>query len=151
MTRLEKARWQTLKKNSKVDSLAKKHKGHKILVMHQGLSEVNKFAEEAGSNDLPKNFTYYAMGHLHDQFLKSFSELKGPLAYPGSIELTTSEGIKETKRGFYEVDISGDEAKPEMDELERRPQLSVVTKFEDLVETVDEIITKFISLQKNNN
>ena len=32
--------------------------------------------------------------------------LDGPIAYPGSIELTTSEGIKETKKGFFEVDIS---------------------------------------------
>ena len=135
-------------KFQKADDLASKHKGHKILVMHQGLSEVNKFAGELGANDLPKNFTYYAMGHLHDQFLKSFSELKGPLAYPGSIELTTSEGIKETKKGFYEVDISGEEAKPKWIELERRPQLSAITKFENLTETVDEIVEKFKDASK---
>ena len=127
----------------KIDSLVKEHKGHKILVMHQGLTEVNKFAGELSANDLPKNFTYYAMGHLHDQFLKTFGELGGPLAYPGSIELTTSEGIKDTKKGFYQVDISTSEAKPTWIELERRPQLSSVTKFEDMVKTVDEIIGKF--------
>ncbi len=130
-------------KFQKADSLAKEHKGHKILVMHQGLTEVNKFAGELSANDLPKNFTYYAMGHLHDKFLKSFSQLNGPLAYPGSIELTTSEGIKETQKGFYEVDISTDEAKPTWIELERRPQYSAVTKFENIVETVDEITEKF--------
>ena len=132
----------------KVDALAKKHDGHKILVMHQGLAEVNKFAGELAISDLPKNFTYYAMGHLHDQFLKSFSELNGPIAYPGSIELTTSEGIKNTKKGFFEVDISEKEAKPNWIELERRPQLSAVTKFENIVDTVDEIITKFENSEK---
>ena len=130
-------------KFQKLDSLAKEHKGHKILVMHQGLTEVNKFAGELSANDLPKNFTYYAMGHLHDQFLKTFNELGGPLAYPGSIELTTSEGIKDTKKGFYEVDISTTEVKPTWIELDRRPQLSAITKFENMVETVDEIVEKF--------
>ena len=44
-------------KFSKLDSLAKKHSGHKILVLHQGITEVNKFASEINSTDLPKNFT----------------------------------------------------------------------------------------------
>ena len=123
-----------------VDAIAKEHKGHKILVMHQGITEANKFAGELSANDLPKNFTYYAMGHLHDKFLKSFSNLKGSIAYPGSIELTTSEGIKNTKKGFFQVDISGTEAKPEWIELNIRPQVSTSTNFEDLTKTVDGIL-----------
>ena len=123
-----------------VDSIAKEHKGHKILVMHQGITEANKFAGELSANDLPKNFTYYAMGHLHDKFLKSFNNMKGSIAYPGSIELTTSEGIKNTKKGFFQVDISGTEAKPEWIELNIRPQVSASTNFEDLTKTVDAIL-----------
>jgi DNA repair protein SbcD/Mre11 len=123
-----------------VDTIAKQHKGHKILVMHQGITEVNKFAGELSTNDLPKNFSYYAMGHLHDKFLKSFSNLKGPIAYPGSIELTTSEGIKNTKKGFYQVDISGVEAKPDWIKLKLRPQHSVNTSFEDITKAVDDIL-----------
>jgi DNA repair exonuclease SbcCD nuclease subunit len=128
------------KKFKEIDSIAKQHNGHKILVMHQGITEVNKFAGELNSTDLPKNFTYYAMGHLHDQFLKKFSHLGGPLAYPGSTELTTSEGIKETKKGFYQVDISSKEAKPTWIELNTRPQFSTKTTSSDLSKTVDEII-----------
>jgi len=123
-----------------VDAIAKEHKGHKILVMHQGITEANKFAGELSANDLPKNFTYYAMGHLHDKFLKSFSNMKGSIAYPGSIELTTSEGIKNTKKGFFQVDISGTEAKPEWIELNIRPQVSASTNFDDLTKTVDGIL-----------
>ncbi|MFB5631185.1 MAG: metallophosphoesterase [Nitrosopumilaceae archaeon] len=123
-----------------VDKIANQHKGHKILVMHQGITEANKFAGEITTNDLPKNFTYYAMGHLHDKFLKSFGNLKGPIAYPGSIELTTSEGIKNTKKGFYQVDISGVEAKPEWIELNLRPQLSVNTSFENITRTIDDVL-----------
>ena len=128
------------KKFEEIDSIAKQHNGHKILVMHQGITEINKFAGELNSTDLPKNFTYYAMGHLHDQFLKKFSHLNGPLAYPGSIELTTSEGIKETKKGFYEVDISSKEAKPTWIELNIRPQFSTKTTSSNLSKTVDTII-----------
>ena len=127
-------------KFKEIDSVAEQHNGHKILVMHQGINELNKFAGEINSTDLPKNFTYYAMGHLHDKFLKKFSHLGGPIAYPGSIELTTSEGIKETKKGFYEVDISSKEANPTWIELDIRPQFSVKTSSSELSKSIDDII-----------
>lgn len=114
------------------DSEARSHTGHKILVLHQGISEINKFAGELNSTELPKNFTYYAMGHLHEKELKRFSHLNGPLAYPGSIELTSSEGIKDTQKGFYEVDISGTEASPRWIKVDTRPQISVKTSMEAL-------------------
>ena len=69
------------------------------------------------------------MGHLHDKSVKNFEQLSGPLAYPGSTEMTTSEGIKETEKGFFEVDISSKEARPNWIKLDTRPQFS--TKIED--------------------
>ena len=111
---------------------AKNHSGHKILVLHQGISEINKFAGELNTTDLPKNFTYYAMGHLHEKELKKFSHLSGPLAYPGSIEITSSEAIKETQKGFFEVDLSRPEAAPNWIKLDIRPQLSVRTTTDKL-------------------
>ncbi|MDC0168113.1 exonuclease SbcCD subunit D [Candidatus Nitrosopelagicus sp.] len=131
-----------------VESLADKHKGHKILVLHQGITEVNKFAGEVNSTDLPKNFTYYAMGHLHDKFLKQYDHLKGPLAYPGSTEMTTSEGIKETEKGFLKVDISDDEAKPEWIKLDTRPQISVKTEFENIDSAIKELNEKISGMEK---
>ena len=132
----------------RVESLADKHKGHKILVLHQGITEVNKFAGEVNSTDLPKNFTYYAMGHLHDKFLKQYDHLKGPLAYPGSTEMTTSEGIKETEKGFFKVDISDDEAKPEWIKLDTRPQISLKTEFENIDSAIKELNKKISGLEK---
>jgi len=132
----------------RVESLADKHKGHKILVLHQGITEVNKFAGEVNSTDLPKNFTYYAMGHLHDKFLKQYDHLKGPLAYPGSTEMTTSEGIKETEKGFFKVDISDDEAKPQWVKLDTRPQISVKTEFENIDSAIKELNEKIVGLEK---
>ena len=133
---------------SNLDKIVEKFSGHKILVLHQGITEFNKFAGELQSTDLPKNFTYYAMGHLHDKDIKQFNHLNGPIAYPGSIELTTSEGIKETKKGFFEVDISGNEAIPNWIELDTRPQFSVNSNYKELTKTIDEVIEKISDFTK---
>ena len=121
---------------------------HKILVLHQGIAEFHKYADDVQSKELPKNFTYYAMGHLHDTVVKKFNYLKGPIAYPGSTELTTSEGIKDVKKGFFEVDISGDEAIPKWIELDRRPQFSFDTDYKELTKTIDKIIEEISDLTK---
>ena len=131
-----------------VDKIAKEHSGHKILIMHQGITEFNKFAGELQSTDLPKNFTYYAMGHLHDHDIKHFSHLNGPISYPGSIELTTSEGIKETAKGFCEVDISGEEAKTNWIKLDTRPQFSFKMNYDELLVSVSEITEKISGFER---
>lgn len=136
------------KKFLEIDKAAKEHTGHKILTLHQGVTEFNKFAGEIQSTDLPKNFTYYAMGHLHDKEIKQFNHLNGPVAYPGSTELTTSEGIKDVKKGFFEVDISRKEAKPNWIKVDIRPQLSFSSEYSDLAKTIDEISQKIENFKK---
>ena len=135
-------------KFSKLDSLAKKHNGHRILVLHQSITEIYpKDIAAINSSDLPKNFTYYAMGHLHDKSVKQFEQLGGPLAYPGSTEMTSSEEIKETEKGFFEVDISSKEAKPNWIKLDTRPQFS--TKFEEELDTsISKILEKISAFDK---
>ena len=132
----------------KLDSVAKQHSGHKILVLHQGITELNQFAGELNASDLPKNFTYYAMGHLHDKIVKDFDQLGGPLAYPGSTEMTTSEGIKETQKGFFEVDISTNEAKPTWIKLDTRPQFSTKIDFEEFDDSITKVIEKIGTFEK---
>ena len=132
----------------KLDSLAKQHSGHKILVLHQGITELNQFAGELNASDLPKNFTYYAMGHLHDKLVKDFDHLGGPLAYPGSTEMTTSEGIKETEKGFFEVDISSNEAKPTWIKLDTRPQFSSKIDFDEFDDSITKVIEKIGTFEK---
>jgi len=131
-----------------IDEIARNHTGHKILVMHQGITEFNKFAGELQSTDLPKNFTYYAMGHLHEHDIKQFSHLNGPVAYPGSIEITTSEGIKEIKKGFLEVDISDEEVKHKWIELDTRQQFSFKTNYDELAKLIDEIFVKISNIER---
>ena len=135
-------------KFKELQNIASNHTGHKILVMHQGITEFNKFAGELQSTDLPKNFSYYAMGHLHDTNIKNFSHLEGPVAYPGSIELTTSEGIKEVNKGFFEVDISGKEVKPNWIKLDTRAQFSFKTEYDEMAKTIKEISQKISSIER---
>ena len=136
------------KKFSEIDKIAQNHSGHKILVMHQGITEFNKFAGELQSTDLPKNFTYYAMGHLHDYDVKEFQHLKGPIVYPGSTEITASEGIKEKKKGFCVVDISSNNVKPDWVQLEIRPQFSYKINYESLENSINEISEKLKQYKK---
>ena len=133
-------------KFSKIESLASKHDGHKILVLHQGITEVNKFAGEINSTDLPKNFTYYAMGHLHDKFLKQYEHLKGPLAYPGSTDMTSNQG--DIEKGFFEVDISETDAKPEWKKLDTRLQIIEKIEFEKIDSEIQELNEKISKLEK---
>jgi exonuclease SbcD len=120
----------------------------KILVLHQGLTDMNKFAGELNSTDLPSGFDYYAMGHYHDHIEKRYQNLGGPLAYPGSIDLTPSEGIKEVEKGFLLVDVSGQEASTHWVPLSRRPQFSVRIDYASMREQVDGIIGKASGLAK---
>ncbi len=133
-------------KFSHVESLANKHEGHKILVLHQGITEVNKFAGEVNSTDLPKNFTYYAMGHLHDKFLKQYEHLKGPLVYSGSTDMTSNQG--DVEKGFFEVDISGTDAKSEWKKLDTRLQILEKMEFEKIDSQIQEVNEKISKLEK---
>ena len=133
-------------KFSKIESLASKHDGHKILVLHQGITEINKFAGEINSTDLPKNFTYYAMGHLHDKFLKQYEHLKGPLVYPGSTDMTSNQG--DVEKGFFEVDISETDAKPEWKKLDTRLQIIEKIEFEKIDSKIQELNEKISKLEK---
>ena len=137
-----------LEKFKVFDSVAKEHDGHKILVLHQGLNDVHDFAGELNVDDLPKKFTYYAIGDIHKNFEKRYPSLGGPLVYPGSIEISSTEGIKETSKGFYIVDISSEEAIPKWIELDLRPRFEMEVDVNDLHEKVEDLISKINPLRR---
>lgn len=123
------------------EKIARQQEGKKILVLHQGLTDFNKFAGELTSSDLAVGFDYYAMGHYHDHLERRFDHLGGLLAYPGSLDLTPSEGIKETKKGFILADLSGQEASTHWIALEQsRPQFSEKLDYANLVAEIERII-----------
>ncbi|MEM2139964.1 DNA repair exonuclease [Nitrososphaera sp.] len=128
--------------------LAERHAGKRMLVLHQGLSDFNKFAGEMNSTDIPASFHYYALGHYHDHIEKRFEHLGGPLVYPGSLDLTPSEGIKEVEKGFALVDMSGEEASVNWVPLHRRPQFKATIDYDTIAEGIQGIVGKAKSLAK---
>lgn len=135
-------------KLKEADKRAKAFSGHRILVLHQGLSDFSSVAGEMNATDLPANFTYYAMGHYHDMYEKRFEHLGGPLAYPGSIEITSSESIRETEKGFYLVDISVREASLNWVKLDIRPQIAAQINYDDIGKQIEELISQIKSVKK---
>jgi DNA repair exonuclease SbcCD nuclease subunit len=132
-----------IEKMHHAEQLAKQHSGKKMLVLHQGLADFNRFAGELNSTDLPTGFNYYALGHYHDHHEKRFDFLGGPLAYPGSIDLTPSEGIKEVDKGFIMTDMSSEEPSTQWVRLEsRRPQFSARINYKDIANGAGQIIKK---------
>lgn len=79
-----------------------------ILVLHQGISKyLPEEAYELDLNELPDNFNYYALGHIHDYFEEDYGN--GKLVYPGSMELyKINDNYKTFGKGFCVVDISED-------------------------------------------
>lgn len=134
---------QTLKNDADRFSIENK-KLRKVLVLHQGLYEFNKFAGEIFSKDLPLGFDYYAMGHYHDHLEKRFPELCGGLvAYPGSIDLGHNEPISDVEKGFLIVDLSNnsENVSTQWIKLEnRRPQMSVLVNYSDIKNEITSLI-----------
>ena len=125
-----------------------------ILVLHQGLLEFNQFAGELSCIDLPRGFDYYAMGHYHDHIEETFNDIKGAeqtglIAYPGSLDLTPSEGLKDIEKGFFLTDMSGDEPMANWIKLEnRRPVLTWETNYKALRDEISALIESAQSCKK---
>lgn len=122
-----------------------------ILVLHQAIDKF--FIEEAcevALTDVPKNFNYYAMGHLHTRIRASHGQ--GELAYPGSSEIMSNDEIADWKKkgkGFYIVDLDKDEAKVTNVNLESiRPQIDVTFKYSHLKDELDAFVESLAAFRK---
>lgn len=99
-----------------------------VLIAHQAIKKYLPFegAYELKEDDLPRKATYYALGHLHSRILTRFGE--GYLAYAGSTEITSKDEINSWKKkgkGFYLVDLEGDEPEIHKISLDIRPQIEI--------------------------
>lgn len=111
----------------KFDVIADKYK-KSILLSHQAIDKYLPFegAYELKEDDLPRKATYYAFGHLHSRVREKFGE--GYLAYAGSLEIIGKNEIKsweEKGKGFYIIDLEGDEIEIHEINLDIRPQVKV--------------------------
>ena len=103
---------------NKLSDLSKKAANHEksILVLHQGIDKYFNLQYELEIGDDPDNFTYYAMGHLHNFINDDFGE--GKLVYPGSSEVWKTselEDYRKNGKGFVIVDLDG--KKPSIDRI----------------------------------
>jgi DNA repair exonuclease SbcCD nuclease subunit len=96
-----------------------------VLVLHEGIDKFFPFGSELSLDEVPRNFSYVAMGHLHARIKASFGE--GELAYPGSSEIIRKDeisGWRKLGKGFYIVDLEGDDVEVRDVNLECiRPQI----------------------------
>ena len=85
-------------------------------------------------SELPRNFDYVAMGHLHGRIKASLGE--GELAYPGSSEIisrTEISGWQKQGKGFYIVDINSDGIDVQDVNLQCiRPQIEATLSYDHL-------------------
>ena len=82
-----------------------------ILVSHQGIDKwMHEDTYEIELFQMPENFDYYAMGHVHNYVEEDFG--KGKLVYPGSMEIwrnsESNNNYREFGKGFVVVDLSYD-------------------------------------------
>lgn len=95
---------------NKLAELSEKAANHEksILVLHQGIDKYLPFQYELEIGDIPDNFDYYALGHLHNYIEDDFG--KGKLVYPGSIDIWRTNELSDYKKngkGFVVVDFDG--------------------------------------------
>ncbi|MCD6495896.1 MAG: DNA repair exonuclease [Candidatus Aenigmarchaeota archaeon] len=89
--------------------LSEKSKAYRksIVMIHQGIDRYLPKGYELLEKDIPKGFSYYAMGHIHSRIKERFG--KGMLVYPGSTELWSAneyDDYRSRGKGFTLVDMS---------------------------------------------
>ena len=128
---------------NKLSDLSKKAANHEksILVLHQGIDKYFNLQYELEIGDIPDNFTYYAMGHLHNYIHDDFGE--GKLVYPGSSEVWKTnelEDYRKNGKGFIIVDLDG--KKPVVNRIAitlPREFIQRTLDYDDLARGVEEI------------
>ncbi len=109
-----------------------------ILLLHEAIDKFLPYegAFELYMSEVPRNFDYVAMGHLHGRIRASLGE--GELAYPGSSEIisrTEISGWQKQGKGFYIVDINSDGVDVQDVNLQCiRPQIEATLSYAHLEE-----------------
>lgn len=123
-----------------------------ILLLHEGIDKFLPFegAFELCLDEIPRNFGYVAMGHLHQRIKASFGD--GELAYPGSSEIISRTEIgswQKNGKGFYIVDLEGDDVEVKDVNLECiRPQVEAKLNYAHLESGLLELVKKFGDMAK---
>lgn len=85
------------------------YNGLSIFVFHSAITEYKpqhlKEMDSISLSLLPKNFNYYAGGHVHHKFERD--EEFGKIVYPGALFPTSFDELEKCKPGFYFVNYDG--------------------------------------------
>lgn len=123
-----------------------------VLLLHEGIDKFLPYegAYELGLDEVPKNFDYVAMGHLHSRIKASVG--RGELAYPGSSEIISRSEVGEWRKngkGFFIVDVDGGKVDVQPVNLECiRLQLEVKLKYSSLAEELDRLVKSLGDFEK---
>ena len=121
-----------------------------ILVLHQGIDKYFNQNYELELEDIPKNFDYYALGHLHNYIVDDFG--KGKLVYPGSGEVWRANELEDARKngkGFCIVNLSQDP--PEIERVRIDLQREYIREYIDynqLNEKLDIIKNRIMNMEK---
>lgn len=109
-------------KLEKIQGMLPSLEGKKILVLHQGIKEAWGPGAELSIFEIPAGFDYYAMGHIHQSYKRSWGG--GLLAYPGATHWVRVGDPEEC--GVFLVDLSGDQPAAEWVRLQNvRPKIKL--------------------------
>ena len=120
-----------------------------ILVLHQGIDKYFNQSYELELEHIPKNFDYYALGHLHNYIVDDFG--KGKLVYPGSAEIWRTNELPDARKngkGFCIVNLSQDPPEIERVAIDMpREYIREYIDYGDLNEKLDIIKNHIMKLE----
>jgi len=85
----------TLKERLKTISKEAEKHDKKILLLHQSIDRYFQLNYELRLEDIPKEFDYIAMGHIHKRIVDNL--LDGKISYPGSTEVWRIDELEDLK------------------------------------------------------
>jgi DNA repair exonuclease SbcCD nuclease subunit len=89
-----------------LDKVIENEQGFKIFVFHSAIEDYKpthlKGMDAIPLNLFPKNFDYYAGGHIHKKFEKQENGY-GTIAFPGALFPTSFDELEKNNPGFYFV------------------------------------------------
>jgi len=128
-----------------LEKLSKKAKDYdrSILLLHQQIDKYFNLDFELKLQDLPDNFNYYALGHIHKRVVDTLPS-GAVAAYPGSTEIWRMDELGEFRKhgkGFFIVD-TGNFSLQEINLKGIRPflnfEVSGIEEVKDIVEEAEE-------------
>ena len=121
-----------------------------ILVLHQGIDKYFNQSYELELEHIPRNFDYYALGHLHNYIVDDFG--KGKLVYPGSGDVWRTNELEDARKngkGFCIVNLSQDPPEIERVKIDvSREYFREYIDYDKLNEKLEVIKNRIINLEK---